>query len=428
MPSFTFDEVAVYDVLPGGGVRTLRGGTARFRHPDNDALIATVPVGANGRISYSSDTYGALLMETDNGFRRMVFAPEALAAAAQNGAAFDGGTFGVGAAPNPAFYQARVLAPAATGRVALRVDQQNTGAVDAVKVVNASTGYALKIDHTADDQDAVNFNATGTGSYTTLGVGGSNTSLSTVKVTNAGAQVGGAVVFAQGIDTGRTAPVFTAENYGTGASFAAHAMNGAQSPSFRAIYDAGFNHTARALWVDANHTSGSILYVNNATAQTGGSMVQLTQAAGSTAPIIQITNNGSGDHINANNFRVSQAGSVSCVALLNTSTFNNSRVQLTSLGTVVDRNVADSAAALRVNQSHASSTGDIVQFQAGGAVQSRVMRSGSFATRNTAAPPDADLAAGEAAMWFDSTNGAAKIMWKAKQADGTVRTGSVALA
>lgn len=43
------------------------------------------------------------------------------------------------------------------------------------------------------------------------------------------------------------------------------------------------------------------------------------------------------------------------------------------------------------------------------------------------APADADIAAGELYIWFDSTNGAAKVMFKAKQADGTVRTGSVAL-
>jgi hypothetical protein len=45
----------------------------------------------------------------------------------------------------------------------------------------------------------------------------------------------------------------------------------------------------------------------------------------------------------------------------------------------------------------------------------------------TAAPADSDLIAGAFAFWFDQTNGAAKLMIKAKQADGTVRTGSVSL-
>lgn len=44
------------------------------------------------------------------------------------------------------------------------------------------------------------------------------------------------------------------------------------------------------------------------------------------------------------------------------------------------------------------------------------------------APADADLAANEMALWFDSTNGAAKLMIKGKSANGTVVTGEVALA
>lgn len=46
----------------------------------------------------------------------------------------------------------------------------------------------------------------------------------------------------------------------------------------------------------------------------------------------------------------------------------------------------------------------------------------------TAAPADAELSANEAIFWFDSSNGAAKLMVKAKQANGTVVTGSVNLA
>lgn len=46
--------------------------------------------------------------------------------------------------------------------------------------------------------------------------------------------------------------------------------------------------------------------------------------------------------------------------------------------------------------------------------------------RNTA-PADGDLAANQAKIWFDPSNGAAKLMIRAKQADGTVKTGSVAV-
>jgi len=44
-----------------------------------------------------------------------------------------------------------------------------------------------------------------------------------------------------------------------------------------------------------------------------------------------------------------------------------------------------------------------------------------------AAPSSGDLNAGECALWFDQTNGAAKLMIKAKTADGTVVTGNVPL-
>jgi hypothetical protein len=45
-----------------------------------------------------------------------------------------------------------------------------------------------------------------------------------------------------------------------------------------------------------------------------------------------------------------------------------------------------------------------------------------------AAPASTDLSAGQCALWFDQTNGASKLMVKAKSANGTVVTGSLALA
>lgn len=59
---------------------------------------------------------------------------------------------------------------------------------------------------------------------------------------------------------------------------------------------------------------------------------------------------------------------------------------------------------------------------------SRFDRNGYFMTRKVAAPADGDLVASELAIWLDATNGAAKAMFKAKQADGTVKTAAVALA
>ena len=63
-----------------------------------------------------------------------------------------------------------------------------------------------------------------------------------------------------------------------------------------------------------------------------------------------------------------------------------------------------------------------------GAVLSRFDKSGFFMTRKTTAPLDADLAPGELALWFDSTPAAARLVIKARDGGGTVRTGSVALA
>lgn len=51
---------------------------------------------------------------------------------------------------------------------------------------------------------------------------------------------------------------------------------------------------------------------------------------------------------------------------------------------------------------------------------------GIFNNLNSA-PADGDLAVGECALWFDKTDGAAKLMIKAKQNDGTVKTASISL-
>lgn len=57
-----------------------------------------------------------------------------------------------------------------------------------------------------------------------------------------------------------------------------------------------------------------------------------------------------------------------------------------------------------------------------------VLVGGQVVLKAHAAPADGDLSAGDCALWFDQTNGAAKLMVKAKSANGTVVTGEVALA
>jgi hypothetical protein len=63
-----------------------------------------------------------------------------------------------------------------------------------------------------------------------------------------------------------------------------------------------------------------------------------------------------------------------------------------------------------------------------GSVLSKIDRGGRFVTKVNTAPADAHLAPNECALWFDSTNGGAKVMFKAREAGGTIRTGELALA
>jgi hypothetical protein len=63
----------------------------------------------------------------------------------------------------------------------------------------------------------------------------------------------------------------------------------------------------------------------------------------------------------------------------------------------------------------------------GGAEAFATLYSGQPVLKIHAAPADGDIVAGECALWFDQTNGAAKLMVKAKQADGTVKTAAIAL-
>lgn len=57
------------------------------------------------------------------------------------------------------------------------------------------------------------------------------------------------------------------------------------------------------------------------------------------------------------------------------------------------------------------------------------LQCGSFQVLDaTASPADASLSAGEFALWLDATIGATKLMVKAKDSGGTVRTAAIALA
>lgn len=77
----------------------------------------------------------------------------------------------------------------------------------------------------------------------------------------------------------------------------------------------------------------------------------------------------------------------------------------------------------------ASQSGNLVEVQASDTtVLSGFSENGYPFNRKNSAPADAELSAGEVMLWFDSTNGASKLMVKAKQADGTVKTANIPLA
>jgi hypothetical protein len=57
-----------------------------------------------------------------------------------------------------------------------------------------------------------------------------------------------------------------------------------------------------------------------------------------------------------------------------------------------------------------------------------VFADGTMVISKNAATADGNLSAGQMAIWFDQTNGAAKLMVKGKSANGTVVAGAIALA
>jgi hypothetical protein len=77
----------------------------------------------------------------------------------------------------------------------------------------------------------------------------------------------------------------------------------------------------------------------------------------------------------------------------------------------------------------AAQTADLLTFQGSGRdALSRFNQGGYFMTRLNAEPGDDDVGDNEMALWFDPTTGSAKLGIKARQANGGIVRGSVALA
>lgn len=145
----------------------------------------------------------------------------------------------------------------------------------------------------------------------------------------------------------------------------------------------------------------------------------LKAAVGQTAEVLTVLKDGNATgalSVLASGLMAARFGS----SLTNAGNTASNAVSITNNGT--------SAHSVYITRS-ASQTGDQVSLRdSGGALQSRFNKDGVLMTKVTTAPADADLTSGEVSIYFDSTNGAAKLKIKAKQADGTVRTGEVALA
>lgn len=71
---------------------------------------------------------------------------------------------------------------------------------------------------------------------------------------------------------------------------------------------------------------------------------------------------------------------------------------------------------------------DSLELGGAGTTRVRVPSTSTLVIADITAPADGDLSASQMSIWFDRTNGSAKLMVKAKQQDGTVVTGEVALA
>lgn len=100
---------------------------------------------------------------------------------------------------------------------------------------------------------------------------------------------------------------------------------------------------------------------------------------------------------------------------------------IASTGTIAFAAPADSLGI--TSKAFASQTHDLFEtLTSAGAITSRFNKDGYFMTRKVAAPSDGDLVASELVIWLDDTNGAGKVKFKAKTADGTVVTASINLA
>lgn len=82
MATYAFDKVLVWDVNPGGVVRTLRNATVTVRDGATNAVLQTVTADANGRVQFSTTDVPTVVIESALGFTQRVTSQDAVEAAA----------------------------------------------------------------------------------------------------------------------------------------------------------------------------------------------------------------------------------------------------------------------------------------------------------------------------------------------------------
>lgn len=157
----------------------------------------------------------------------------------------------------------------------------------------------------------------------------------------------------------------------------------------------------------------------------GTSVATTFSAYGANSPTNAPT--GSFGHDGTNAFVRSTAQGSGTTGTLNFQIGTTTYAQLTTAGQLLV-NGAAAGTTLLVVKAPASQTVDNFQAQdSTGAVGFRLGGSNRMFVKQTSAPADANVNTSEFSLWLDDTAGAAKLMIKAKDSGGTVRTGSVTL-
>lgn len=279
------------------------------------------------------------------------------------------------------FYKAVVQTNPGDNKTGLRIDQNDTTSIApprAAQIVQNAPNYGLKIDQYGDFEglNVTQLPPAGGPQFTrsALNVLGRNTVQSTLKVVNDIIQVEGAVIAAVGENPDRSSSVISADNWGGGWTMLVRRITATSKPEaggLRITEEGAADYTGIALDIDARHTSGSVMKVKNNNAQTTGELALFWQSIlGSTSPAIKVVHEGA----TVDALQVIRGGIIrsalntdggfrTAAGMWNTSSYNNSRMRMETIGATIDRSVSDANPVLIVQNRNATSTGDILSVR-----------------------------------------------------------------